>query len=374
MAEARTKGLFKRLGQIFMPLLPGFVVAGMSAGFASLLAQAIPGYRDNAIWFSVHTLLTMTNTAFTAYLSAWAGYSAALNFGATPILGGMLGMITGLNEINLLSKAVGLFSLASPAESILRAGSGGVMAIIFGVWLLSVIEKALSSRIPKTIGSILTPMIAFCTCLIPYVLVLMPVFGIVSKYLCMGIEFVYSNDSLAISLIAGYVFSALFLPFSLFGLQYAFIALYYMQLETTGSISLYPVLAMAGASQVGAAISVYLKAKRLSMADLAATAAAGIFPGMLGIGQALLYGVSVPHPKTFVTTCLGAGFGGAFIVATKVSSTGWGASGLLALPLMTAGAHSPLINMLNYASGLSIACFCGFLLTSFIVKPKDLEN
>jgi len=374
MPEARTKGLFKRLGQIFIPLLPGFIVAGMSAGFASLLAQIFPDYRNNVLWFSVHTLLILINTAFTTYLSAWAGYSAALNFGATPILGGMLGMITGLDEINVLSKAVGLFSIASPTVSILRAGSGGVMAIIFGAWLLSVIEKALTRRMPKTLGSILTPMIAFCSCLIPYVFVLMPFLGIISKYLCIGIEFICSNESLAISLVAGYICSALFLPSSLFGFQYAFIALYAMQMETSGSVSLYPVLATAGASQVGAAIAVYLKARHRDIADLAATAASGILPGMLGIGTALLYGVSVPHPKVFVTTCLGAGFGGAFIVAVKVSSTGWGPSGLLALPLMTAGAHSPLINMLNYAVSLAIACFCGFLLTSLIVKSKDLEN
>ena len=35
--------------------------------------------------------------------------------------------------------------------------------------------------------------------------------------------------------------------------------------------------------------------------------------------------MGVPFPKTFLTTCLGAGFGGAYIAMAKVTATGWGA-------------------------------------------------
>ena len=40
------------------------------------------------------------------YLTAWAGYRAAEKFGGTPILGGMLGMITTLGGIDAISKVV----------------------------------------------------------------------------------------------------------------------------------------------------------------------------------------------------------------------------------------------------------------------------
>lgn len=365
---------FKKLGEIFIPLLPGFVVAGLCAGFASLLSQFMPDYADHPFWNVVHTLLSLVNTAFTTYLSAWIGFSAAKCFGCSQICGGMIGMATCLDGIDKLSSIVGLYNEANPLASILRTGSGGVMTVIFGVWLLSVVEGFLHKRMNKTLDVVVTPFIAFLICLLPCIFVFMPVFGFISNLLCRALEFLTTNESLAVRLASGYVCAALFLPANLFGLQFAFIALYAIQLEATGSITLYPVLAMAGASQVGAGLSAMLKAKHYGNDDLRATAAGGILPGMMGIGSALLYGVTVPHAKVFLTTCLGAGFGGAFIVATKVGCAGWGPSGLLALPLMTAGAGSPVASMLNYLLGLAVACAGGFVLTGLFVKEKDLQN
>lgn len=365
---------FKRLGEIFIPLLPGFVVAGLCAGFASLLSQFMPDYANQPFWNIVHTLLSLVNTAFTTYLSAWIGFSAAKCFGCSQICGGMLGMATCLDGIDRLSSIVGLYNEANPLTSILRTGSGGVMTVIFGVWLLSVVERFLHKRMNKTLDVVVTPFIAFLVCLLPCIFVFMPIFGFISNLLCRALEFLTTNESIVVRLVSGYICAALFLPANLFGLQFAFIALYAIQLEATGSITLYPVLAMAGASQVGAGLSVMLKAKRYGNDDLRTTAAGGILPGMMGIGSALLYGVTVPHSKVFLTTCLGAGFGGAFIVAAKVGCAGWGPSGLLALPLMTAGAGSPVASMLNYMLGLAVACMAGFVLTSLFVQEKNLQN
>lgn len=364
---------FKRLGGIFIPLLPGFVIAGLCAGFASLLAQFMPEYANFPFWHAVHSILSLVNTSFTTYLSAWIGFSAAKCFGCSQICGGMIGMTTCLDGINRLSAIIGLYNVDNPLASVLRTGSGGVMTVIFGVWILSRVEGFLHRHMNKTLDVVLTPFIAFITCLLPCIFIFMPVFGLISNALCNALGFLTANESLAIRLLSGYVCAALFLPANLFGLQFAFIALYAIQLEATGSITLYPVLAMAGASQVGAGFSVMLKAKGLGNENLHATAAGGILPGLMGIGSALLYGVTVPYSKVFLTTCIGAGFGGAFIVATKVGCTGWGPSGLLALPLMTAGAGSPTASMLNYLLGLAIACTAGFVMTSLFVCSEDLK-
>ncbi len=99
---------FKKLGDIFIPLLPGFVIAGLCAGFASLLAQFMPSYASSPFWNAVHTVLNLVNTSFTTYLSAWIGFSAAKCFGCSQICGGMLGMATCLDGIDKLSSIVGL--------------------------------------------------------------------------------------------------------------------------------------------------------------------------------------------------------------------------------------------------------------------------
>ena len=130
--QSKVKELFKTFGDIFIPLIPGVVASGLCAGINSLIGQVVPNYADIPALALISTLLGLMNTCFLGYLTAWVGYRAAEKFGGTPILGGMLGMITGLDGINKISSILGLFNEAVPLDSILRAGRGGVLAVVQG--------------------------------------------------------------------------------------------------------------------------------------------------------------------------------------------------------------------------------------------------
>ena len=101
--QSKVKELFKTFGDIFIPLIPGVVASGLCAGINSLIGQVVPNYADIPALALISTLLGLMNTCFLGYLTAWVGYRAAEKFGGTPILGGMLGMITGLEGINKIS-------------------------------------------------------------------------------------------------------------------------------------------------------------------------------------------------------------------------------------------------------------------------------
>ena len=103
--QGRIKTMLKTFGEIFVPLIPGVIAAGICSGLATLLAQLVPNYAEIDVWNIVYQLLTLINQAFMTYLTAWAGYRAAERFGATPILGGMLGMITTLGGIECYFKS-----------------------------------------------------------------------------------------------------------------------------------------------------------------------------------------------------------------------------------------------------------------------------
>ena len=133
------------------------MAAGLCAGFTSLIGQVMPNWAESSFWSVVYNLLGLVNSAFLAYLPAWAGYRAAERFGATPILGGMLGMITGLDGINQTAKVLGLFDEAVPLDSILRAGRGGVLAAVLGVWVLAKVEKWVRKRMPDSLDITFTP-------------------------------------------------------------------------------------------------------------------------------------------------------------------------------------------------------------------------
>lgn len=90
---------------------------------------------------------------------------------------------------------------------------------------------------------------------------------------------------------------------------------------------------------------------------------------MMGVGSPLLYGVTLPLGRPFVTACLG----GAFIMACGVVSSGWGAAGLLGIPMMGAGPVGTK-GMLLYCVGLAISCVMGFVVMFFTVPAERVKD
>lgn len=370
--NGKVKALLKAVGDIFVPLIPGIIAAGLCAGFAALIAQLVPDYKDRRFWYLVQTLLTVINTALATYLTAWTGYRAAERFGATPILGGMLGMITSLSNIDTVAQILGLYNASSPLDSVLRSGKGGVLAVICGVFVLSAVEKRIRKRMPASLDIIFTPLVTLLLCIVPYVLIIMPAFGYVSN----GIVWVFGkaclSESVLIRLLVGYAGAALFLPLVASGMHHGLVALYTVQLQELGFVTLYPALCMAGAGQVGAALALLRKAGRLKHKKLRSVINGALPAGLLGVGEPLIYGVTLPMGRPFLTAGLGAGFGGAFVMLFRVASTTWGPAGLLGVFVMTAGPGGAVRSMAMYLIGLLISYLMGFLITNALIKDKEV--
>ena len=373
MNSSRVRNALKTIGDIFAPLLPGIICAGLCGGFASLIAQTVPDYAVNSIWAFFYQILSLINASLTTFLTAWAGYRAAERFGGTPILGGMLGMITSLDGINSIAAIMGLYNNEIPLDSVLCSGKGGVLAVIAGALLIATVEKAIRSVMPKAVDVIFTPLLTMLLCVIPYILFIMPLFGYASS----GVVWLFSRTCLSqnvfIRAVSGYVAAALFLPLVATGMHHGLVALYSVQLQELGFVTLYPALAMAGAGQVGAALAIWKKAKKAGNADLCSVIAGALPAGLLGIGEPLIYGVTLPLGRPFLTAGLGAGFGGAFIMVMQVASTGWGPSGLLGAFVMTAGPGGSARSVLFYLLALVISYIGGYLITNVFYREEELN-
>lgn len=372
--QGKVKTALKAVGDIFVPLIPGVIAAGLCSGIATLITQVAPGYAEIKWLYILHQILTMINTAFMGSITAWAGYRAAEKFGATPILGGMLGAITAMANINNIAPLVGMWVAegGDPLNAVLRAGRGGVLAVILGVLLMSKVEKWVRSKMPDALDIVVSPIIIMFVVVIPYILVIMPITGLISNGLVSIVGAVCMSESVFVRMIAGFLGSFLFLPLVAMGMHHGLVALYTVQLETIGFVTLYPALAMAGAGQVGAAIAIWLKAKRTGNKRMMSVIGGALPAGVLGVGEPLIYGVTLPMGKPFITAGLGAGFGGAFCMAMKVAATTWGPSGILALPIMVAGGNPALTTMLCYAVGLVISYIMGFIFTNFSLKDEEV--
>lgn len=370
----KIKDGLKTLGDIFVPLIPGIIAAGLCAGFASLIVQLVPGYTDIKGWYLAYRILALVNTSFMTYIAAWTGYRAAERFGATPILGGMLGMITSMPGIDEIAQVLGLYDAEIPLNSILKSGKGGVLAVVCGVYVLAFVEKAIRRRMPASADVIFTPFLALVICMVPHVLVIMPLFGFLSNGIAWAFSEACLSESLIVRLLVGYAAAALFLPMVAAGMHHGMVALYTVQLQTLGFVTLYPALCMAGAGQVGAAIAIYEKAKRVRHKKLCSVIAGSLPAGFLGVGEPLIYGVTLPMGRPFLTAGLGAGFGGAFVMAFQAASTTWGPSGLLGVFVMTAGKGGAVKSMAVYLMGLFISYAMSYLITRTAIKDSDVAH
>ena len=249
-----------------------------------------------------------------------------------------------------------------------------MLAAVIGVYFMVKIEKAIRRKMPDSLDIVFTPLLTLIITLIPYIFVVMPVCGLISSGLCWIVQVLCMSDNIVVRVISGYVSAALFLPMVAMGMHHGLVALYSVQLEQFGYVMLYPALAMAGAGQVGAAIAIARKAKKVGNERMRNVIRGALPAGFLGVGEPLIYGVTLPMGKPFITAGLGAGFGGAFAMATEVAATTWGPSGLLALFVMTAGPHGAVNSVLCYGVGLVISYVMGYVITNLMVKDEEVAN
>lgn len=155
------------------------MTAGLCAGVAILLTQIFPDYNENPPVHLAYQILNLIKVSFMTYITAWAGYRAAERFGGTPILGGMIGMITTLASLSDISKIVGEISIPELA-ALINPGYGGVIAALLGAWCVAKVEKFVHDHMYGNIDIIVTPLVSIIVVAIPYIFVIMPIAGLCS--------------------------------------------------------------------------------------------------------------------------------------------------------------------------------------------------
>lgn len=368
--QNKFKKVINVIANIFIPLIPAIIAAGIFNGLGSLVStlQGQGTLPTEGFWQATQLMFSLIGGGFLSYFAIYTGINAAKQFGATEALGGMIGAISISGNIVALSTMLGLYDEAVPLNSILTTGKGGIIGVIIGVYILAKIEKSIRNIVPDVLDLILTPLLTLLITAIIFVFIIMPVAGYLSDGLVSALSVIINSSNPVVSVISGFVLAALFLPMVLLGLHHGLIPIYAIQLEAMGGVSLFPVLAMAGAGQVGAAIAIYFMARKVKNMRLQKVITGALPAGFLGVGEPLIYGVTLPMFKPFITAGIGAGFGGAYVMLTHVLANSWGPSGLVAIPIMKPE------SMLNFFIGLVISYIAGFIITYFVIKESDVKN
>ncbi|NWK83232.1 PTS transporter subunit EIIC [Staphylococcus sp. GSSP0090] len=351
--------LLKTIANIFIPLIPAFIGAGLIGGIAAVLSNLLAAGQISGDWVTqLVTVFNVIKDGMLAYLAIFTGINAAKEFGATPGLGGVIGgttLLTGLTDKNMITN---IFT-GEP----LQPGQGGIIGVIFAVWLLSMIEKRLHKVVPNSIDIIVTPTITLFIIGLLTIFIFMPLAGFVSDGLVTVINGIIDIGGV----FSGFIIGAFFLPLVMLGLHHMFTPIHIEMINQTGATYLLPIAAMAGAGQVGAALALWVRCRKNT--TLRDTLKGALPVGFLGIGEPLIYGVTLPLGKPFITACIGGGIGGAVIGGIgHIGATAIGPSGISLLPLISDHMY------LGYIAGLLAAYAGGFIFTYFFGTTKAMRE
>ncbi|MBY7144368.1 glucose PTS transporter subunit IIA [Virgibacillus sp. NKC19-3] len=352
---------FRHIGNIFVPIVPGLVASGLLLGIANLitnLANPDAAILDPSVlesdWFM---LLEAIGNLLFASLGIFVGINTAREFGGTMVLGGIAGLLVNAPVLDDIG-ALNLFGL----DLEVSAGLGGLFGVIIAAYLFAKIEKFTRKRVHDSLDLIVTPLITVIVGSLATIVVIQPIAGLLMS----GITWFLVDVMLETGgIIGGYVLAATFLPLVTVGMHQGLIPVHLELIDQFGSTSLLPILAMAGGGQVGAMIAIYIKAKNKRLKN---TVASVLPVGFLGIGEPLIYGVSLPLGRPFLTACLGAGFGGAFLALFNVGAITVGPSGAVLIPLIADN------NYLLYIIGLLISYAGGFILTYLFGYKEEMVH
>lgn len=233
---------------------------------------------------------------------------------------------------------------------------------------MSKIEHWLKKRIPDTLDLMVTPLVCFLITGLLMLFLLMPVAGLISDYISAGLSFLGTSPNIIVKSIYGFILGAFYLPLVLLGLHTGLLPIYLVEIAQQGyTMMLCPQL-MAGFAQVGCAICIYVKAKSINHKVLCKTIAGALPSGILGIGEPLIYGMTLPIAIAFVPIGLAAGVAGIFIALMECKALAYGAGVLLSIPTIDPSTLVPYL-----IGGLGSAIL-GFVFSWFIVSKKRIQQ
>lgn len=363
--------MFRHVGNIFIPIIPGFIACGLVTAIANVWKMVDPDVAANAWFLAFAGIGSILVTA----LYFIVGHNTAKEFGGTPIMGFIAGGVPYMTALAGIAEVTGpdgkvttpAVPLTIPVFGELAPGLGGIIGVIITAWVFTLIEKQVRKVVPAALDLFLVPVVTLLIGAALCIFIIMPISALLMKALTwLLVDFALKQGGI----IGGFIMSTFFLPMVMLGIHQGLTPIHAELIADHGFTELLPILAMGGAGQVGMACALWARTRNEKLRGVIKSA---LPIGVLGIGEPLIYGVSLPLVRPFLTACLGAGFGGAFIAfGMQQGSFGAGAlglSGLLMIPVITAG------KWFWYVGGWAIAVVMGAVLTyAFGYREADAER
>ena len=333
------KAFLRKVASIFMPLIPGFV----GCGFLTGLLGIVKFYDPALLALAPLRILLLAGSAIFQSMNILVGWNAAKVFGGSPVIGGILGALIshpGLADLTLYGMP-------------LTPGRGGVFAVLLVTLLAAYGEKQLRKIVPPAFDLFVTPTLVILVMSLLALYVLQPVGGFLAETIGRGATEAVERGGA----VTGFLLGGFFLPLVMMGVHQGLTPIHAELISQFGYTILLPILAMAGA-----ALAVYVKTRNPRLKKIVASS---LFVGVMGVGEPLIYGVTLPLGRPFIGACIGGALGGAVEAAFHVGALSMGISGLPLLPSTT--------HPLMYLAGL-LAAYVGGFAAAWILGFDDPQD
>ncbi|MFX3649489.1 MAG: PTS system trehalose-specific EIIBC component [Paenibacillus sp.] len=324
----------KTLSDIFIPILPAIITAGLLLGINNILTgpgiffdgkslvDVYPAWKDLA-----SIINTIASTAFT-FLPALIGWAAVKRFGGSPLLGIVLGLI--LVHPDLLS-AYGYADAVNNGTvptwnlfgwEIEKIGyQGQVLPVLVSAYLLAKMEIFLNKRVHDSIKLlVVAPVTLLVTGFLAFTII-GPVTFAIANAITSGLIYVY--DSYAA--LGGLIYGGLYALLVITGMHHTFLAVDVQLIGSQGGTFLWPMLALSNIAQGSAALAMMLVLREKKMRGLAATSSVSAF---LGVTEPAIFGVNIRYRYPFIFGMVGSAIGGVLLTINNVQATSIGVGGV----------------------------------------------
>jgi PTS system trehalose-specific IIC component len=321
----------KTLADIFIPILPAIVTAGLLMGINNILTGQGIFFENKALvdvypeWKDVAGIINLiANTAF-VFLPGLIGWSAVNRFGGSPLLGIVLGLM--LVHPDLLNawgygaaKEIPKWNLFG--LEVQKVGyQGQVLPVLLASYVLAKLEIYLKKRIPDSVQLLLVAPIALLATGLVSFIAIGPITFAIGNVIT---DFVVAIFDVA-PVLGGLIYGALYAPLVITGMHHTFLAVDLQLIGSTGGTFLWPMVALSNIAQGTAALAMMFVLKDEKLRSLAGTSAVSAY---LGITEPAMFGVNLRFRYAFIAAISGSALAGAVISVAGVKAPSIGVGGL----------------------------------------------
>ena len=358
--------MIKALGDVFVPILPAIVAAGLMMGLLEGLTKIWPDMANSGTYQIFHLF---SNAAF-VFLPILVAVSAARVFGGNIFLGAVIGMIMVHTDLVNAWSVVGMIE---SGQSIPQADvwfglykinmtgyQGHVIPVIIAVWFMCFIEKKLHKLVPEMIDLFVTPLVTVLVTGYLTLTIFGPILSTGEEWVLQGIQWVITIPYGIGAALAGAIY-----PLTVVcGIHHMYNTVEIGMISNTGLNTWMPIASSANFAQGAACFAVALKTKDKKFKSLALPSSLSAF---LGITEPAIFGVNLRLLKPLICGMISGAVGAAVGSMLGIGATAYGVTGLFGFLITT--------NFIwQYAIMLAVSFVVAFVLSWIMHKDKPKEN